>query len=422
MTLEHCTRKRRIKSLFISACSLAAFGKSVLGQDALRVSVAGEAAAEGRTKANGTVGYYNLKMGDLRLRVLSAVSVEGNDNVNLTSNHKVGDVIFRPSVNSSINYPFAEKNSLNFNINIGYSAYAREHSLNQFFITPGTELSFDIYVSDFLFNFHDRLSITEQSYENPAVSSVANYSYLENVAGMEVLWDLNKVQISAGYDHLNRLSLDSAFNQEDSSQELFSLKAGYDLNSVSVTGVETTAGIIQYDQSTLNGGVQYSAGLFYRLRLSKNFNLRVAGGYFMDYVDSPVTTSTNYQQNVGAFYGSVSLEHQITQHFNYVVKAGREVEAGFTADTLDLYYARLQANWSGIRQWPVAAYFLYENGKETGGIGEKIERYGVCASVSHNLTQKLAASLAYSFWDRFSNLPDRGYIQNQIVMTLNYSF
>ena len=396
--------------------------KNMFGQDALRTSVAGEQAEEALAKANATVGYYNLKMGDLQLRLQSGLSIEADDNVNLVNSDKQGDVIISPSVNAHLTYPISEKNSLNFNIGIGYSAYVVHQNLDQLFITPGTELSFNIFVKDFVINLHDRLSITEQSYENPEASGVANYSYLENDAGISATWDLNKAQISVDYDHVNLVSFNSAVSQEDSTEELFSANAGLDVNNFSELGVEISAGIIKYDQNILNGGVQYSAGLFYKLQLSQYISLRADAGYFIDQLDNNSTSTTNFQSNVDAFYGSLSLEHRINEHVTYTLQGGRQIQSGLFSDTLDLYYAQLQANWSVVRQWPFTTYFSYENGTETGGLGEKIERYGFGASVSRAITRKLDASLAYSFWDRLSNLPGRDYTDNQIVLTLTYNF
>ena len=168
--------------------------------------------------------------------------------------------------------------------------------------------------------------------------------------------------------------------------------------------------------------MQYSAGLYYRLRLSRNFNLRADAGYLINNLDNAAAATTNYQQNVNAFYGSLSLEHQVNQQLAYNLQIGRGVNAGLFSDTLDLYYARLQTDISVIRKWRLKLLLSYENGAETGGLGENFERYGFGVGVAHALTDKLLVSLDYFFWDRFSNQADRTYIDNQLMLKITYRF
>ena len=75
----------------------------------------------------------------------------------------------------------------------GYSAYVQHSELSRYFVTPDSELSFDLYAGDFLINLHDRFSITENTYQDPTVAGTGNYSQLQNTLGVTTLWDLNKI-------------------------------------------------------------------------------------------------------------------------------------------------------------------------------------------------------------------------------------
>ena len=75
-----------------------------------------------------------------------------------------------------------------------------------------------------------------------------------------------------------------------------------------------------------------------------------------------------------------------------------------------------------MRKFPITASFSYENGEETGGAGEKIERFSFGAGVSRVLTQKLTSSLWYQGYVRHSNLPIGRYTENNLTLTLSYSF
>lgn len=391
-------------------------------QAGLGVSVAGQDAAEARRLANAMPQYYNLKWGDLQLRLQSSLGIEGNDNVNLSQSNREADVMFNPQLAIRASYPLSQQNTLNLDINGGYSFFVQHPNLDQFFVKPGTALSFDIYVKNVLLNIHNSLTVINQGYNNPTVSGVGDYSYLENASGLSATWDLNMVELSAGYDHLLRQSLTS-INTENGNQDLFFASAGVRVNSDSKIGVEGTAGIIGYDQNELNGGVQYSAGLFYNAKLTENISTKLSVGYFLYGINSTgITITNNFQSSVDAAYGSVSLTHRVNARLNYSLEGGRQIQTGMFSDTLDLYYVRLQANSDVVRKFPITASFSYENGTETGGEAEKMVRFGYGAGVAHLLTRKLSSSLSYLGYIRDSNLPQGRYVQNLVSLTLTYSF
>ncbi len=392
------------------------------GQEGLRVSLAGEQAAEERRKLNAMPEYYNLKWGDFQVRLRSSITVEADDNVTLVQSNREGDILFSPAVAMTASYPLSQDNVVNLDLGAGYFFYLEHPDLDQVFVQPGTALSFDIYIKDVLLNLHDRLSVVNQAYQNSAVGGLGNYSYFENTSGLSATWDLNRVELTAGYDHVLRESLTSSINTEDGSQDLFFASAALHVNATSEVGLEASSGILQYDQASLNGGVQYSIGAFYKAQFTENISARLSAGYFIfDLTPTGVTTNNNFHSTVDAFYGSIDLTHRVNSKFSYSVDAGRQIQSGLFSDTLDLYYARLSANSSIVRKFPITATFSYENGTETGGAAENIERIGFGAGVSRSLMKKLTSNLWYQGYWRHSNLPIGRYTENEISLTLSYS-
>ena len=135
------------------------------GQEALRLSMAGDLAAESQHKAQSSLGYYNLLAGPTAWRFSSSLGMEFNDNVRLETNG-VSDLIARPSVSAQMHWPLTPKNSLDFSLSAGYSAYFQNQDLSRFFINPGSGFSFDVFVKDCKINLHDRITITQNAYEN----------------------------------------------------------------------------------------------------------------------------------------------------------------------------------------------------------------------------------------------------------------
>ena len=204
-------------------------GMTALGQEAIRMSMAGAAAAQGRSAAAGAPGFYNLEMGPTYWRFGSSLSLGYNDNVELEQAHPEGDFIYTPSVNAQMRWPLTELQTLNLGIGAGYSGYVSHSSLNTFFLTPNSGVSFDVYAGDFVINLHDRVSITQGSYQDPTVTGNGAYSQFQNSVGVLTTWDLNKLVVNVGYDHANDIELTGGLGQPSQSSEIFSASTGFTL-------------------------------------------------------------------------------------------------------------------------------------------------------------------------------------------------
>ena len=93
---------------------------SVRGQEALRLSLAVDSAAQANQRAAATTGYYNLLVGPSSWRFTSGLGVFYNDNVFLEENDPKGDVIFQPNLTTQMHWPLTDRNSLDFTLGTGY--------------------------------------------------------------------------------------------------------------------------------------------------------------------------------------------------------------------------------------------------------------------------------------------------------------
>jgi hypothetical protein len=135
---------------FSVASGLLVLASAVLAQDAVRPSLAGEAAAEARRQSIEQIP-YNLLLGPVRFRFSITTGVEYNDNINLAERNKQDDIIFRPQFNINAIWPVTQLNTLRLDLGMGYSFYVNhpENDTNGVLISPGSQLAFDIFVQDF---------------------------------------------------------------------------------------------------------------------------------------------------------------------------------------------------------------------------------------------------------------------------------
>jgi hypothetical protein len=154
-------------------------------QDAVRPSLAGEAAAEARRQSIQDIP-YNLLAGPVRFRFSITTGIEYNDNINLAGENKQDDFIIRPQFNIAAIWPVTQLNTLRLDLGIGYAFYLdnTNDNTNNILISPGSQIAFDIFVGDFRINLHDRFSLQQDPTDEIQLSNVVDYGRFENTAGV----------------------------------------------------------------------------------------------------------------------------------------------------------------------------------------------------------------------------------------------
>jgi hypothetical protein len=400
------------------------------GQEAVRMSIASEQAAEARRKAATSVGYYNLQLGPTAWNFGAGLGMQYNSNVYLTEDDPQGDFIFSPQINTRMVWPVSDQNSINLALGGGYQAYVINPNLNRFFITPGSELSFDLYAGDFWINLHDRFSILENTYQDPTVAGSGDYSQLQNALGVATVWDLNKGIVNFGYDHVNYDSLNGGNVQVYGGQpsgysEVFSTSAGYTLKPGMLLGVELGGSLITYTTAPTTytpytNAKQWNVGGFYDAPLTEYIHVTAHAGYTVYSPESSgaATTSGDFT----GIYGQLDITHRVNQYVAYTLSGGRTINGAYYGGSIDRYFARWQANWQILQKVSLGTSFNYENGTELSIGGETYSQYGPGISLSRVITTKLTGSIGYQYYLRDSNVAGRNYTLQVVSLNLNYTF
>jgi hypothetical protein len=414
----------------------------VRSQDAVRPSLAGEAAAEARQQDIEHIP-YNLLVGPVRFRFSATFGVEYNDNINLSDegtavivtptgpvllrSQKEDDVILRPAVNFNAIWPVTQLNTLRLDLGLSYAIYV-DHSnanTNGVLISPGSQLAFDIFVGDFRINFHERPSLQQDPIAEGALSNVVDYGRFENTAGVSVLWDLNKAVLTLGYDHYNYVSTVSDFDYLDRNAEELSGTLGVNVASNTIVGVESYAVFNYYDQHVLNDSTNWAIGGFVETQLTNYLKLRAAAGYQWIDFDNNAVVSTQFSDStkLSDYYANVLITHRINAAIRQSVSAGHESQLGVNSDYITLNYVRHTVSWNIIRNTLLSTEFFYEDADDSGGfIDEHFQRYGGAITVGYQLTPHVTLGLRYQYTQKESDVPLRDYTQNRVSIDGTYSF
>jgi hypothetical protein len=267
-------------------------------------------------------------------------------------------LIFSPGVSVRALWPVTEKNRLTFGVGVVYNAYVQNADLDYLYITPDSDLGFDIYVEDFVINLHDRFHFTSDVATQPGVSGRGSYGRFDNSIGVLTTWDLNKAVVSFNYDHLLFFSTESDLPYTDHTSELFGLRTAWLVTPVTPMGLELGFGTTDYTQDVLNNLIQYSAGAFYEVPAGRFSNLRLAGGYAIYEPTTHTSTNAVSSSPMNAVYAELSWNHRITQHISYSISAGQQLLPGIYSETQKLLSARISVFWNILRGYGLSSCFL----------------------------------------------------------------
>jgi hypothetical protein len=405
-------------------CLLALLGAASLGysQDAVRPSLAGEASSEARQQDISRIP-YNLLLGPVRFRVSATVGAEYNDNVNYADVGKQADWIFTPSVNFDAIWPITQLNTLRLDLGISYALYV-DHSnydTRGILVAPNSQVAFDIFVGDFRINIHDRMSVQQDPIAEGALSNVANYGRFENTAGVSVLWDLNKVLLTIGYDHYTFVSTTSAFDYLNRNAEELSGSAAYMVTPTIKVGVEGTGVFNYYNQHVLNDSTTYSGGGFAEAEITSNLKLRIAGGY--QAINFDRNGSVGDTNDLSDYYANILVTHRLNAVISQSLSAGHENQLGVNSNYITLNYVRHTVTWNILRNTLLSTEFFFEDAEESGGfIGEHFQRLGGAATAGYQLTPHVTLGLRYQYTTKDSDVALRDYNQNRVSFDGTYSF
>lgn len=431
---SHC-HAISIRTMGFAVLAPLLFATSVLrAQDAVRPSLAGEAAAEARRQSLDRIP-YNLLVGPVRFRFSATMGVEYNDNVNIADVNEQDDFIFRPQVNFNALWPITQLNTLRIDIGLGYAFYANhsEYNTDGVLLSPGSALSFDVFVGDFRINFHDRFSLEQDPIGEPQLSGVADYGRFQNTAGVSVLWDLNKAVVTLGYDHFNFIATNNDFDYLNRNAD--SLTASVSVAATSTTGVglEGSYTFNTYDKDVLNDSDTFSVGAFVETQITNYLKLRVAGGYQKISFDGDTVALGpfpdgsffffNDSSNLDDFYVNALLSHRVNAAITQRLSVVHESQLVINSNYIKLNYARHTATWNIINRTLLSTELFYEDAEDSGGfVDEHLQRYGGALSLGYQLTQHVTLGARYQYTQKDSDVPLRDYKQNRVSVDGTYSF
>jgi len=383
------------------------------------MSLAGQQAADAQKRSLENPK-ANLELGPVSMRFSADLQIQATDNVYNTGNDRQSDIYFQPEFNITGMWRATERNTLSLNLGVGYTEYLNATEYNGFYVAPDSDLSFNVYVGDAVINVHDRFSVLQSVANEPGVTGIGGYNRFENVSGISMLWDLNDVLVSAGYDYDLFVPLEDGYLDQKRGSDLLYASASFEINDSTRAGVQLGGGLTSYTGDVYNNNQHVSAGGFASMQISEYSSLRLSAGYVYYNFDpgGSLPDGTTYD----AVYGDLSYSQRISALVSHSIALGRSLQPGLFSDLTDVIYVRHQANWNLIRKFSLTTSLSYSYVKDSVPSPEISRLYGFGVVLGRPITAHLNGSLGYQFYYRDSDVAGGTYPQNLVTLNLVYAF
>jgi len=380
---------------------------------------------EARDTRSQELSEDELKAGPVTFEIAASYSLEFNSNINAVETDPEADFINLPEVIVGLSLPISDQSDLTFSMGIGYQIYARNGELDRLYLSPGTEVAWDIRVKDLFLTLYDQVQYTQDIASEPALTGTAAYPRLDNTIGLRATYIPGRVILSAGYGFLVTVVDDSAFSYLDGNSQLLFGRAGYLLSPELQAGVEVSGTIAEYRQTVNPDGTVGSLGPYVEWRPDPVFHAALRGGAAHVHTDA---SSFQPSMSETTYYAGLSVGHDLTDRIHQALEAYRGLRMGvvsggsFIQQTTVAY----DITWTARDPLALTLGFGYDHGDQpvtvAGATDEVFDQYRVGMAVSYEMRDNLTCWLAYEYIQRDSNLPGRDYTQNRVTLRAAYQF
>ncbi len=397
--------------------------QEVDAQESIRPSLASSQSAEANKPAI-SAGQYNLQLGPALVGFSANVDVIYDDNIELSETDRKSDLIIEPNINANVLWQVSQDNALRLSIGVGYIKYLNnpQFDSSSIAISPDSQIAFDIYAGDFKFTIFDQFSIQQNPLDEIDLSRVAQFERLQNSAGVNVTWDLNKLILFGGYTHYIFYSLNSDFDFLNRNEDQLYLSATLLLSDALSVGVRSTFGDVRYDQDFQNDGVDYSFGVFATAQLTRYLKANGEVGYQGGRYNGGGGNGDSSQLNSPYFH--VQLDQRANRYWTNHFSFGYEAQLGLTTNYTEVLYIRYQGDWRVNSRTNAGITAYYEHSDDSAGTfeSERINRFGAGIQWSYALGRKLNLHGSYQIIDNNSDLIGHSFYDNQVLVGIGYVF
>ncbi|MBC2594074.1 hypothetical protein H5P28_07340 [Ruficoccus amylovorans] len=394
----------------------------------LSLCLLGLAAMVGRAYGQGE----NLRAGPVYFDLSAQLGFEYNDNITGSTNFPVSDFIISPGVTLGSRWRVSDYNTISINLGLFYEWYTNNpelSSINNFVsISPDTKLAFSFFIENWEIELFDRISYSIDPTDalrldanGQLVPNSMRYGRFTNIAGINVEADYNDVVVFGSFSRTDILPTQQDFNFTQSTTYTFSAGPRFLISPQLTAGFTGGFSYIDYAENVNNDEWTYFLGPMVVWQMSPLVNVQASMNYTFYNVQQTGTTGDLSEPS--GIQANIVFTHRLSERYQHSLSYTRVIQNGYlsnatTTDTIG-YAASYQLSQRLVPNFSI----VYDWGEDSGGPAPEVfSGYLISFGFDYRFSRQLSSTFAYVRTHRTSNLPERTFNRNQVILDLRYDF
>ncbi|HMO64199.1 MAG TPA: outer membrane beta-barrel protein [Verrucomicrobiota bacterium] len=366
--------------------------------------------------------HYNLRWGALTVRLDATLAVSFTDNAYLAENDKTSDWGLTPLLNFGFFYPIREDQTLQLDVGFGYTWWNERDDLSGLTIAPRSHLHFRQRIGEvdlFLNNLTSTQTQPSSRVELAGDQGEFTFSRIYNTASLGAGWrPTRRLGFNAGYSY----SLDRGLSDDFSSQDrdIHSLNAGttFYQSEIIQYGLGASYSFINYIENIQSDAQSLFIGPNVQWRPKNYLTVGLKAGYTQYTPDDNGLIPGAEDFNGFTFGGDVA--YQMNRDVSHALSFFRRVDPGFGNDYTEEIGGTYSAGIRLGRRGNLSLRAGYSHADLSSG--ETADQWTGGVGLGWDLIRRVSTGLNWGITSRDSNLPNRDYVENSVVLRLGYQF
>lgn len=366
--------------------------------------------------------HYNLRWGALTGRLDASLAVSFTDNAFLSENDQTSDWGLTPLLNLGFFYPIRQEQALQVDVGVGYTWWKERDDYTGLTIAPRSHLTFRQRLGEVDLILNNTTST--QTQPSSRVELAGNqgdltFNRIYNAASLGANWvPTRRLGFNAGYTYSLDRGLDDDFSAQDRDIHTVSAGTTFLQSEIIRYGLGASYSFINYIENIQSDAQSLFVGPNVEWRPKRYLTLGLQAGYTQYSPDDNGLIPGAEDFNGFTFSGNATYE--MSRNISHRLAFFRRVDPGFGNDFTEEiggnYSAGLKLGQRGNLSLRAGYSHAELSNREeadiwTGGVG-----------LGWDLIRRLSTGINWGITSRESNLPNRNYVENSVVLRLGYQF